>query len=661
MIADIETLKGFALFSFYNPETKEWHEFEINEYRNHLYSFLKFLEVHREYYFVFYNGIKFDCQVIEMLMRKHVALADLSNKELSFMIWQFAQDVIDDSMHDARPPYSEEQFSINQIDVLEIPHFSNRAKMTSLKWLEFMMNAPNIEEMPYNHLKEEFTEAEVRDIILYCRNDIINTYRWYQHLRGETEHEFYKGKDKVQMRINLIESLKFPIQAMSWNDVKIGDEINKRSYMQLTGCKIQDIYDLKKRRKATKSFTFREAIPDYVSFKTPQLQTYFDKVGKTRVALLQKDVQEFPITFKGTTYSIMRGGIHSTESNRIIIPKPGEILRDADIGSQYPNAIVKRGLFPSHLGKEWLIGYKGSIEKKNYYKKMGKTGDLNAKGLSEMYKLALNGGGYGKTGEMDSWQYDPRVKYFCTIGNEFEILMLIEMLELEGIHIVSANTDGIVAFFPESLDKTYYEVCNTWEKIVGNDVEGRLEYQDYKSLVQESVNHYVAIKPNDEAKIKGRLLVEDEMHKNNTDKVGRIERRAIVEYFKNGTPVEETVRGCKDIFDFCIGLKSSRRYHFQTVDTQSNITEHKKIIRFYISNKGDRLVKVLNEGEEEGIDVTRISRGYLVTMYNTHVEQPIENYDINYDYYIKGAQEIVEKLIRGKKYLPPNPDQLNLF
>lgn len=57
-----------------------------------------------------------------------------------------------------------------------------------------------------------------------------------------------------------------------------------------------------------------------------------------------------------------------------------------------------------------------------------------------MYKLALNAGYFGKTIETTNWQYGPEVGYYCTIGNQFEILMLIEMLSLKGIQCVSANT-----------------------------------------------------------------------------------------------------------------------------------------------------------------------------------------------------------------------------
>ena len=78
--------------------------------------------------------------------------------------------------------------------------------------------------------------------------------------------------------------------------------------------------------------------------------------------------------------------------------------------------------------------------------------------VSDALKLALNGGGFGKTNEPYNWQYSPITHFSCTIGNQFEILMLVEMLELGGFNVLSANTDGIVCQFDRSMDDKYYEI-----------------------------------------------------------------------------------------------------------------------------------------------------------------------------------------------------------
>lgn len=232
--------------------------------------------------------------------------------------------------------------------------------------------------------------------------------------------------------------------------------------------------------------------------------------------------------------------------------------------------------------------------------------------------------------------------------------MLIEMLELEKIHCISANTDGILCLFSKDLESKYYKVCEEWEKIVGNSEMGKLEYTDFKKIWQESVNHYIAIKDDNTVKVKGRFAYEVDLNKNNTDKIGRIERKAICEYVKNGTSVEKTIKECKNIYDFCIGLKSSKNYYFQTV-RDNKFTDYKKIVRFFISNDGSKLIKVKKEdADTNGADLTKISDGYLVTIFNDYY--PVENfedYNINYSYYIDKCKEIIDKVEFSRKKNKP--------
>lgn len=59
----------------------------------------------------------------------------------------------------------------------------------------------------------------------------------------------------------------------------------------------------------------------------------------------------------------------------------------------YPNAIVKRRLFPKHLGENWLLGYDNIISDRLYAKKKYKeTGEIKYQSIQESLKLSLNGG-----------------------------------------------------------------------------------------------------------------------------------------------------------------------------------------------------------------------------------------------------------------------------
>jgi len=410
IIYDIETLYEMSLFGFYEPVKKEWTWFEMSSRRNEVYEFVRFLDYLKkeDYYLVGYNNVNFDGQVVEYIVRQHENWYDKNGSEISKRVWRKAQDVIDRSNYDLFPPYRETELHNKQIDLLKIHHFDNKNRRTSLKWLEYMMDMPCVEDMPINHVELEndgtrmvpkfrdFTEEEFESIISYCKNDIESTYRWYQYTTGDVEHEQYKGKNKIMDRINLMKEFNLSPLFMNYSDVKIGDELNKLGYCKLTGLDPKKLYEIKKLRGRTPSFTFGDCIPDYVQFKTEKFQKFKDSVKNVRVALTKGVEQEFILEHNGTTYTIAKGGIHSNEKSRIIIAKDNEILRDADVGSQYPNAIVKRKLYPSHLGPEWLVNYTNMINTRFEYKANAKK-DPVANSVQELYKLSFKGGGFGKT------------------------------------------------------------------------------------------------------------------------------------------------------------------------------------------------------------------------------------------------------------------------
>lgn len=669
-IYDLESYNGLFLFLCYTPDNKIWKQFQISEYQNDLYALIKHLHGRRaeDCFDVSFNGIAYDGQVLQYILDNYERWIDLGNTEIIKLIKRFSNKLIDDGKYGLRTPYFEDQIEIKQIDLFKIHHYDNKNRATSLKWLQFSMDFHTVEESPIPFTQERFTLEEIEECIHYCKNDIESTYQFYLFTIGQTNHEDYKGRNKIQDRLDLIEEFQFPLQALSWSDVTIGDKINKKVYKELTRSTDKDIYLARRARKPTPRFTFGDCLPEHIKFKTATFQQFYDRMKSVRVNLMEKE--KFPFTFNKTTYVIAKGGIHSNERNRITIPTNNEILRDADVGSQYPHAIIKRGLYPSHLSKLWLVGYTGNRNKRITYKdgiELLPEGDdkrRKLKGLSEMLKLAINGG-FGKTKEQTNWQYDPVVTFKCTIGNQFEILMLIEMMEMRGIHCISANTDGIVCLFDKSLDKVYYEVAHEWERIVGNDKQGKLEFVDYRKLIQTTVNDYIAIKANGKTKKKGDFLTYTELHKN---KSKIVIAKAYEKYFTEGIPVAKTIIDHKNIFDFCIGVKSSRDYHYETISKTGESTIYDRMIRYYVSNSGNKLIKVKNDGSEaDGNDITNCEAGgWKCTIANNIDENiPIEKYNINYKYYIDKAEEVIsdlERSIQKKGKRPPNnPNQTSMF
>ena len=398
-VYDIETLMVMFYYLDYDPVTKEYVEFEISENRNDLFKLVKYLNDLKSegYYMVGYNNVQYDFNVLQHIYDNHVTLSEMSNLDIAKYISEYSSLNIKTTNSGGFPQYAEHEFLVDQIDLLKINHFDNENRRTSLKWLQYMMCWPLVEGMPVDFNSLTLNEADLEKVRKYCKNDVMSTHEFYLYTIGEVEHEFYKGNNQILNRMTIIKEGLLPKSAMNYADSKIGDELNKIAYAKSKGIDVFEIYSIRKKRKPTKKFTFGDAIPDYVTFKTPEFNAFFNMVKKERVRLLD-DEQEYVFTYKGTTYVIAKGGIHSENISEIIIPKEDEYLDDSDVGAQYPNAIDKRGLYPSHLGPEWCGVMRNTIFEKDEYKQIGKgvsdpLEKLKWKGLETMKKLQMNGGG----------------------------------------------------------------------------------------------------------------------------------------------------------------------------------------------------------------------------------------------------------------------------
>lgn len=662
-VMDIETLRSQYLLGMKLLGKEEWRWFEVSEYKNDLDAMCKFLREGNIGHMFGFNNLSFDIQVIQYILDTVVSWYNLSNRDILDLIYNFAQTLIDNQNYELRKlPYKEQYLDVPQLDAFSIMGYENKNKRTSLKWIEFSLDMP-IKEMPHHHSIEYLTQEQCMEIRDYCESDIRTTEKLYYIVRGQVKDSFYEGKDEIQYRIDAAKEVGLKDVAINYSSVKLGEEIVLKGFIEESGMTINKIWEKKKASKARTTFLFGDCIPNYVTFRTKEFQEFFKMVRKEKADIWDRE-QEFPFSYNGTQYLIRKGGLHSKDPKRILQTGNGMIFRSADIGSQYPNSINKRILFPIHMGKAWNVNYTRIIQKRIEYKKKGK-GDNYYKGLAETYKLSLNGGSFGKSNEVHSIQYDPFMHFSVTIGNQFEILMLIESLEMAGIHVTSANTDGIDALFPEELDAEYYRVCKEWEVLVGNDKMGQLEYTDYKFMAQTSVNDYLAIGTDGKVKCKGDWSKDTELNKNKSNRIIPI---ALYEYFVNKIPIEDTIRNHRNIFDFCSGVKASKNYYYQGIDRKTgSLSDYdERIIRYYCSKKGERLYKIKHEHA--------VTRGHKRTKcegqseYQTLFNIPFSvndfsEYNIDYNYYIEETNKMIAKVdlayIRDVKEKASK--QINLF
>jgi hypothetical protein len=645
---DIETMQELFLVVCMVPG-KAGKSFQVSRWKNELDKFVRYTEANADAYWVGYNNLRFDSQVVEWVLRNYDNWHELSNLEICAKIAQKAADVIHDANYDVFPEYREHELSLKQIDLFKINHYDNKNRLVSLKRLEFEMDLENIEEMPIHHTKTNMTKEEVELTIDYCYNDVDATYEFYKITIGQTDHPLYRGNNQIELRQDI--EAEFGIPCLNYSDSKIGDEMIKKYYCSEKGI---DYRELPKKGYFRKNIELKNCIAKYVMFETPQLTEFLKRMKKTKLGL-QDDFKEH-IDFYGNVYSFMKGGLHTENTPKVFEADEECEIIDWDVSSYYPAIIINNGQFPAHLGKEFLRGYKQMFEKRLELKPLAKK-DRKIKGIVGALKLAVNSV-YGKSSDMQSWIFDRQLTMFTTITGELSLMMLIEQYELNGIHVISANTDGVTIKVKKELIPLMHKLNDWWCNIT----QYELERTDYSKIIFSTVNDYLAIMTNGEIKKKGDFLTDFELHKN---KSARIVPIALERYFVDGTPVEQTIRSHNNLYDFCLRQKATRSFHYEgTNRITGEVTVYDKLIRYYVSNTGDKIFKIKNpECQTRAAAISQIEAGEWVCKVCNFLPKgsPVDN--VNYDYYIEKANRIITKInTEGKRIKTVFiPNQLNLF
>jgi len=648
IIYDIETMQECFIVVCMKPEQTP-KSFTVSKWHNQLDAFVKYTEENKDVYWVGYNNLRFDAQVVEWILRNHENWHELSGLDICAKIAQKAQDIIHDANFDVFPEYREYELTLKQMDLFRIHHYDNKNRRVSLKRLEFEMDLENIEEMPIHHTKTNMTREEVYLSLQYCFNDVDATYEFYKVTLGETDHPLYNKNNQIQLR-NDIEQ-EFGIPCLNYSDSKIGDEMIKKYYCEEKGITIKE---LPRKGYFRRSIALKNCVAHYVKFETKQLKDFLIQIKKTKLGT-QDNFKEH-IHFYDNVYSFMRGGLHTENKPEVFESDDEYEIIDWDVASYYPAIIINSGKYPAHLGKAFLNGYKKMFERRLELKPKAKT-DRRIKGIVGALKLAVNSV-YGKSSDMLSWIYDRQLTMFTTITGELSLMMLIEKYELNDIHVISANTDGVTIKVRKDLIPKMHEINSWW----CDATQYILERTDYSKIIFSTVNDYLAIMPDGYVKKKGDFLTDFELHKN---KSARIVPIALEQYYVNNIPVKETIMNHKNLYDFCIRKKASRDFHYEGVDpVTNNQTTYNKLIRYYVSNVGEKVYKVKNEdSQSKAVKRSQVEAGEWVCHVCNYLEKDSSIDNVNYKYYIDKAESMIVKILtkgkRKKNLVIPN--QTSLF
>lgn len=661
IIFDIETPANCFVVCSYEPSTDTKREFKITKEKGDIKDVLKYLDDNKDKYWVSWNGIGFDNQVIEQIYRNGDFLLMATNREIIDYIYDYSQDVIKVSNHKGFHKYKEYQFTFKPLDLYKIHHFDNRNRMSngSLKNMEYYLGM-DIDTYEFDFTKKEIDDEELAKITKYCHHDVYATWLMYLLTTGRVDKlpeyvpnwikDLHRENDQIQMRIDIGDS--FNMACLNWSTTRIGTEITKQFYCKEKGITTKE---LPKKGMFRKIIKLKHCIPDFIKFKTPEYQKLLKELKETVITEDEKVEHKVSLPLTKLYVTIAKGGIHSTNNWNIFEKNQQYKIIDADVASFYNATIINNKVGPYHLDAEsFYKGVEKMYQQRLELKPKAKT-DQKLEGVVKGLKEGLVSV-YGKLGDLDSPFRDIQAMLTVTFTGQLVILMLIEELALNDIATVMANTDGITCYIPIKKEQIFHEICAKWE----NKTKYILEYKEYKKMIMRGVNDYVAFDLDGEEKTKGDTFLKDiTIFKNKSQRICSL---ALIEYFKNSTPVEEFIKNHKEIDDFCIRAKVNRNFYIEHV-SDNKVVKYDKLLRYYISTDGGSLIKV----KRDTCTTNAAPRSEFNKGFKSTILQKIDNKamptNINYDYYINKCQEVISCFKTGKKITlkEKNKNQLSLF
>jgi hypothetical protein len=507
LILDLEIYRDYFLAMFKNVDTGNVRGFELHA--DQPFDVKTVRAILRKYRLVTFNGLNFDMPLLMLALRG--ADNALIKKGCDAIIqnnlrgWQFEQQFNVEVPKD-----------LDHIDLIEVAPGT-----ASLKIYGGRLHCAKMQDLPIEP-DASISASQREELRTYCANDLATTLDLYRKLLPQ-----------IELRERMSEQ--YGIDLRSKSDAQIAEAVIGRQVGQAVGREI-------KRPEVPAGTTFKYRFPAFLNMTTPvmaPIRRIIDasvfSVPDSGKVMMPKLLADTKIVIGASTYRMGIGGLHSSEQSTAHLADDDHILVDRDVASYYPAIILRTELAPKHMGKSFSTVYGEIVQRRLDAKHAGD------KVTADALKITINGS-FGKFGSKWSKLYSPDLLIQTTLTGQLALLMLIDALESEGIPVVSANTDGIVIKCPVSKVAMMEFVVWEWEQATRFDTEATY----YRALYSRDVNNYIAIKPDGGFKLKGAYAPAG-LQKNPTNEICT---GAVVKFLIDGTPIEDTIRACRDIRKF---------------------------------------------------------------------------------------------------------------
>lgn len=481
-----------------------------------------------------YNNSKYDKLMVAALLMHHNNVN--GTKELIKILYETSQKIIQSQNKDRS--FNQNDFYMNALNKFKLPYTDidvmqifalNKAsvmidKAGDRKPVPKSLKQTSINLQWYELLEFELPPICEKDIHFYHNIDRYKgmTAKQLNSLLGKWERfiieeyippMMYYNKndcfigcemmrlniDEIRLRYNIARS--YGLNVLSASRSNISDAFIEKFYSEMSGLHPSQWKGKKTERKA---MAFKKVIFDFINFKTEPLQKLLREMKEVVVFSIGKDAFSREVSINNGVYTIATGGLHSKDipgalySNWPIddASSTGEQSQKSlnrfkyvhwDISSFYPSIMVQYGVAPAHLDQKVFVKLIKWIRDTRVTAKHTK-GDIDgvpANILAAVLKIVINAI-YGKLGFEHGDLCDRLAVLKVTINGQLMIMMLCEELELNGIEVISANTDGIVVKLYENKVDTFNTIANNWKKLTGLDADS----EEYKCYINRDIDYW---------------------------------------------------------------------------------------------------------------------------------------------------------------------------
>lgn len=457
------------------------------------------------------------------------------------------------------PELKDFYFKFNNVDIKDDMQMG-----LSLKAIEGHLGMSVQESTVPFDIDRPLTEAERKETEFYCDHDVDTTERLI-----DLRKDYLKNKINIGRLAGLDD-----VRAMSMTNAKLTAALLKASKVP---------HDDEREYQYPDNL-LREYIPSEVF-------EFFDKMKDETLTDKEVFSDKLEISIGECPVTIGYGGIHGAIPNYIWQESgDGQIIRNQDVGSYYPHLMTIYGYTSRNIPQAEI--FSDVLERRMKAKAEGDTATANA------LKLVVNTT-YGASLNKYNDLFDPLMGRSVCITGQLFLLELAERLykEVPNLRIVQLNTDGIMVEFHQDYYEKADEIFKEWQERTGFE----LEEDSIKQIAQKDVNNYIEVQPSGKAKSKGGYLVRGIAPAGafNINNNACIVATALKEFFLNRTPVEETINGCTDIFQFQLIAKAGAKYKeaYHLVDGEKEPVQ--KVNRVYATadERYGKLFKVKTEDE----------------------------------------------------------------